>query len=304
MTTLARVRSVRFVAPSGFVPDVTTLDRAAAYFAARGWQVQADDAVFERHLRFAGADDLRLASLMQAAQSDAPLVVAVRGGYGLSRLLDHIDWSRVADSGKIFVGSSDFTAFGLALYAHTRAISFHGPMANADFGAPVVSAFTDRHFWQVMENDQVLVEVRANGQPKVDVEGIVWGGNLSMVCALLGTPHFPKIRKGILFLEDVGEQPYAIERMLLQLHQAGVLRQQQAVLLGAFTQYRLSEADNGFDLDAVIDYVRQTAGVPVLTGLPVGHVSDKLTLPIGARCGLTSQRGGYRLYLEGYPTLE
>ena len=296
--------SVRFVAPSGFLPDPQTLDRAAAYFAARGWQAEADDAVFERHLRFAGPDALRLASLNQAAQSDAALIVAVRGGYGMSRLLDHIDWHAMADSGKTFVGYSDFTAFQLALYAHTRTVSFHGPMANADFGAKAPSAFMDRHFWHVMENDQVLIDISANGQPKVDTEGVLWGGNLSMVCALLGTKHFPKVRKGILFLEDIGEQPYAVERMLLQLDQAGVLRQQEAVLLGAFTQFKLGDADNGFDLDAVVDFARNTFGVPILTGLPFGHVPDKLTLPIGARCGVSSRRGGYRLYLAGYPTLE
>lgn len=298
------VRKIAFVAPSGWTADTSTLDRAAAYFARRGWAVEADDMVYARHERFAGEDAARAQALMHAATaSDAEVVMAVRGGYGLSRLLDRLDWKAIGRSRKMFVGHSDFTAFHLALLAKTRRISFAGPMANFDFGAKTPNAFMESHFWRVLENDEVIVDVAALRQPKVDAAGLLWGGNLSMVAALVGTPYLPKIDGGILFLEDVGEHPYAVERMLHQLRHAGVLERQRAVLLGAFTEYKLGANDNGYSFDTMVAYVRKAFDVPVLTGLPFGHVHDKLTLPVGAHCHVLSVRGGYRFYIGGHPTL-
>ena len=117
--------------------------------------------------------------------------------------------------------------------------------------------------------------------PDVAVEGTLWGGNLALVAHLVGTPHLPRVDGGILFLEDVGEHPYRIERMLHQLHFAGVLGAQRAVLLGTFTGYATGPNDNGYDLAAVVDDARRRFGVPICTGLPFGHVPDKLTLPVG-----------------------
>jgi muramoyltetrapeptide carboxypeptidase len=118
------------------------------------------------------------------------------------------------------------------------------------------------------------------------VRGTLWGGNLSMVCALLGTPHWPRIRGGVLFLEDVNEHPYRIERCLLQLRQAGVIDTQKAVVLGAFTEYRKSPLDRGYGLRSAFEALRATTRTPVLGGLPFGHVPTKVSLPIGAAVDL------------------
>lgn len=297
-------RRITFVAPSGWTADPAQLDRAAAYFSRRGWLVTADDAVFARHERFAGEDAVRAQALMQAATSGADIVMAVRGGYGMSRLLDSLDWKTLGDSRALFFGHSDFTAFHLALLARTGRISFAGPMANFDFGASRVDAYTADHFWRVLENDEVVIDVTVHGQPKVDADGVLWGGNLCMVSALVGTPYLPQVENGILFLEDVAEHPYAVERMLYQLWHAGILGRQRAVLLGAFTDYRLGANDNGYTFDTMVGHARKAFDLPILTGLPFGHVHPKLTLPVGAHCHVKSRRGGYRLYLGGYPTLD
>jgi muramoyltetrapeptide carboxypeptidase len=110
-----------------------------------------------------------------------------------------------------------------------------------------------------------------------------------MVVSLLGTPHWPKIKDGILFLEDVNEPPYRVERMLLQLQQAGVLQRQQAVLLGAFSDWRKSPLDRGYNLKSAISCVRSACTTPILTGLPFGHVPTKVMLPVGARVQLVVQ---------------
>jgi muramoyltetrapeptide carboxypeptidase len=112
-------------------------------------------------------------------------------------------------------------------------------------------------------------------------DAVLWGGNLSVLVSLLGTPYFPAVRGGVLFLEDIAEHPYRVERMLTQLLHAGVLAQQKAVVLGQFTQYKLTSHDAGFKLASVVDWLRQQIKVPVLTDLPFGHVGTKVCLPVG-----------------------
>ena len=123
----------------------------------------------------------------------------------------------------------------------------------------------------------------------LQAHGQLWGGNLCMVSSLLGTAHWPKVKGGVLFLEDVNEHPYRIERSLLQLHQAGVLDAQRAVLLGAFSDWRKSPMDRGYTLKSAVAHLRSLTKVPILTGLPFGHVPTKVCLPVGQRVTLVVQ---------------
>ena len=123
----------------------------------------------------------------------------------------------------------------------------------------------------------------------LELRGRLWGGNLSVLLSLLGTPHWPRVKGGVLFIEDVGEHPYRIERMLLQLQQAGVLQAQKAVLLGAFTAWRKSPLDRGYGMKSAVAHLRSVCTVPVITGLPFGHVPTKVSLPVGARVQLVVQ---------------
>jgi len=118
------------------------------------------------------------------------------------------------------------------------------------------------------------------------VKGLLWGGNLTVLCSLLGTPHWPAVKGGILFLEDVNEHPYRVERMLLQLEQAGVLRQQKAVVLGAFSGWKPTPLDRGYGMKAVLARLRSASRTPMLSGLPFGHVHPKVSLPVGRRVQL------------------
>ena len=129
-------------------------------------------------------------------------------------------------------------------------------------------------------------------------EGLLWGGNLAMLAHLAGTPWLPAVEGGVLFVEDINEHPYRIERMLLQLLHAGVLERQRAILLADFSGYKLSDYDNGYDFSRMVDYLREHLGLPILTGLPFGHMREKLTLPVGAHCRLESDAEGFRLQLS------
>jgi muramoyltetrapeptide carboxypeptidase len=161
-------------------------------------------------------------------------------------------------------------------------VTFAGPMASYDFGAVAPSPYTLENCFGILGSDEWVAECALDGPSRVACSGTLWGGNLAMVAHLAGTPYLPDIDGGILFLEDVNEHPYRVERMLLQLHQAGVLGKQQAVLLGDFSNYKLGPGDNGYDFDSMLAFVRASVGVPVLCGLEYGHGRRRVTIPCGA----------------------
>ena len=288
---------------SGYPIDDAALARGIARLEAQGCIVHNYYQPERKFQRFAGTDAERLAQLnAAAADPDCQIVLALRGQYGISRILPHIDFRAMADSGKLFSGFSDLTAFHMGLYQATGRISFAGPMST-DFLAAEPVKYTLQQFWDCLRGPTHSVRGSAAGNPLVDVQGTLWGGNLAMVNHLLGTPFWPQIDGGILFLEDIGEHPYRIERMLLQLHFAGVLERQRAIVLGDISGYRLAPHDNGYDFDAMLAYIRGLLRVPVLTGLPFGHGEVRCTLPFGAQAHLASDAEGFDLTVSGYPTL-
>ncbi len=300
-----RPLTIGVVAPSGYAADPHAAARGLQRLRELGHTVRDFPASYSPHQRFAATDAERVAQLHAAARDpDIELVIALRGGYGLSRLLPEIDFALLAASGKRWVGHSDFTVLQLALLATTGAASFAGPMICDDFCRPDPSEFTLNQFWRCVNSPSLRIDVAAAGNPAVQASGRLWGGNLAMLCHLVGTRWLPSVDGGILFVEDINEHPYRVERMLLQLAHAGVLGRQNAVLLGDFSGYRLTDTDNGYDFDSMADYLRRRLDVPVLHGLPFGHTRDKLTLPVGAHCVLRSDAAGFSLDLSGYPFLQ
>ena len=280
------------LAPAGFATDPAAVARAVARLSGLGHGVHLDATAESRWQRFSAPDDARLAAIERvAADPDADVALILRGGYGLTRIVDRIDFDAVGRSGKRWLGHSDFTTFQLAALARAGMVTFAGPMASYDFGAEQPSVFTFENCFGVLGNREWTVECALDGPSQVECSGVLWGGNLTMVSHLVGTPYLPEISGGILFLEDVAEHPYRIERMLYQLLHAGVLARSRAVLLGAFTGYQLNVNDGGYDLVSAIAHIRSRVPVPVFTGLPFGHVREKLTLPVGGRCTLRSRDG-------------
>lgn len=295
---------IAIVAPGSYAPDPEAVERGIARLEAQGILVHNYYDHARRHLRFGDTDEGRLAQLeAAAADPDVQVVMALRGAYGMTRLMPRIDFDRMADSGKIFVGFSDITAFQMGLYAKRRAISYAGPMFGGDFGAEPPVDFTLDDFWRCLAGPTHTIVGQGAGNPTLETSGTVWGGNLAMICSLLGTPYFPRIDDGILWLEDIAEHPYRIERMLLQLMQAGVLDRQRAIVLGDFSGYRLGPMDNGYDFDAMLAYLRSTLPCPVLTGLEFGHIPRRVTIPFGAEGRLLASGDSWQLTLSHYPTL-
>jgi muramoyltetrapeptide carboxypeptidase len=298
--------TIHLFSPSGVLaaPAALALTRAARRMRALGLDVHTDESARARHQRLAGDDDVRLAAIHRVATEAPSIAMATRGGYGLTRLLDGIDWALLARSvaqGTRWIGHSDFTGLQIGLLAHAgqagESMSWAGPMATDDFGradeAGGVDEVTRDCFLEAMSGELEAVGFRTEpGFDGLQVRGRLWGGNLSILLSLLGTPHWPAarlIKGGVLFLEDVNEHPYRVERGLLQLHQAGVLGAQKAVVLGQFTGFKPSPLDRGFSMKTVVAHVRSLTPVPVLTGLPFGHVATKVSLPLGRQVQLLVQ---------------
>jgi len=280
--------------PSGAVRDKAAFKRGVARLKKLGHVVELDADALSSHTRFAGDDATRLAAIHRAADSGADVALISRGGYGLTRLLADIKYKQVAKAiakGTQFVGLSDFTAFQNALLAKTGAVTWAGPALGEDFGAEQPDDIMEACFDDMVSGQGEgagwhfsVTCAAANIKRRPGVwahDAVLWGGNLAVLVSMLGTPYFPQIKNGVLFLEDVGEHPYRIERMLTQLLHAGVLAQQKAIVLGQFNSYKLTPHDKGFKLQSVVDWLRTQIKTPVLTDLPFGHVPTKLCLPVG-----------------------
>lgn len=302
-------RSFHLIAPSGYCHNQTAAQRAVARLEAEGHHIAHQSVITRRFQRFAGDDAQRLNDINQLASLSVlpDIVLAVRGGYGASRLLDHIDYiglqRRLLNQPTALCGHSDFTAIQLALLAQTGLITFSGPMLAGNFGAETLSEFTLAHFWQALTLPAVTINWRSESPDEGRWQGTLWGGNLAMICSLTGTPWLPQIDGGILVIEDVNEPPFRIERMLIQLQQSGILARQQAIITGSFTSTSLSEYDNGFDFSTVWQRIRHDDQIPVVSDLAFGHDADTVTLPLGASATLQVDRGAARLTFTGHPTL-
>lgn len=294
---------VAIVAPSGYAPASVDLLRADALLTAQGCDVRHFDDPAARHQRFAASDGERLRGLHDAARNpEVDIVIALRGGYGASRLLDAIDFPLLVNSGKRFVGHSDFTAVQMGMLVHGGG-SFAGPMICSDFARAEISDFTMTEFWRCLRGPTHAVAFHTDANAVVDATGVLWGGNLAMLAHLVGTPWMPVIEGGILFLEDINEHPFRVERMLLQLLHAGLLARQAAIVLGDFSEGRTGEYDNGYDFQAMLAFVRSRVGVPILTGLPFGHIRDMVTLAVGSTATLRADGTDATLTMRDYRSL-
>ncbi len=319
--------TIGIFSPSGAL-NTERLDAAVATLEAQGYRVKVAAAATKEWRYFAGNDHERVASFQHmVADPSINAMMMSRGGYGMSRLLHLIDWNAVADSKKVFCGFSDFTAFNCAALATAKLITYAGPGAASDFdwrgdirqstnGETNSDALKDEalknaadhrfmaaHCWSALAGEHInagpyTVQHDTTGAKEYtsqEIVGPIFGSNLSLFSHLVGTPYLPHIEGGILFLEEIAEEPYAIERMLFQLFHAGILHKQKALIFGDFTDCEPTSGRYPYTLAHVVETMQTLLPYPVLTGLPFGHVARKLTIPYGAEATLRISDGSFSL---------
>ena len=272
---------VALVSPSGPLRDERDLERAIENTRSLGWEPVVGAHVLERDGYLAGSDEHRLADLNRfAADSSIDAVWCLRGGYGTMRLLDGLDLDAWRARPKPLIGYSDITALHAALNAGAGLVTYHGPTARAE-----LTRFTRDSFERVVSRGasgyaitgETMVCLRAGR-----ARGRLVGGNLALVAALVGTPYAFDLDGAILVVEDVNEAVYRIDRMLMQLWLGGGLRRVAGIAFGRFTDIPAEPSDAERPLDRVLGEFVDRCGVPAVGGLPVGHVPDHVTFPIGA----------------------
>jgi muramoyltetrapeptide carboxypeptidase len=276
-------------------------DRAVEILNGLGFKVKVGKNVRARYGYLAGTDKQRIDDLHEAFRDpEVEAVWCLRGGYGAGRLLPYLDYDLIRRNPKPLIGYSDITALHLAIHKKTGLVSFHGPVAGSDFPENTL-----RHFTAVAMRPEMPYTLSI---PPKDVElpgpeflpfvisegiaeGVLTGGNLSLLSAMVGTEYLPSFRGKIVFIEDIGEQPYRIDRMFVQLMQGSDLADAAGIALGVFSDCQPKGNSPSLSLVQTLKECLGNMGMPVVYGLPFGHVAHNATLPMGIKAALDAGKG-------------
>jgi muramoyltetrapeptide carboxypeptidase len=299
------------IAPASAPPDPIAVDRAIAVLEKLGFKIKLAPHVHRRLGYLAGPDRDRASDLMAMfTDKKVDAILCVRGGYGTARLLPLLDYQAIRAHAKIFVGYSDITSLHCAFLIKAGLISFHGPMLNSEFAHADLPHFTMQSFLQCLASLKTPANIATGyGEKTVKiirrgiVRGQLIGGNLSLLCTVIGTPWQPSFKNRILFLEDVGEAPYRWDRMLTHLLNCGLLQQVAGIAIGLNADCEDPRAKTAKEYRQTLEEVLQERlvplRIPIVTGLPFGHVPHNATLPVGVRAELDANRGELRLLESG-----
>lgn len=285
--------TVALTAPAGIVYDESEFDRMQNVLESMGLNVVFGEYVRERYGYLAGTDHQRARDLNRFfANPDIKAIIAVRGGWGTARILPLLDYDMIRENPKIYCGFSDNTTIHLALLKYCGLTSFHGPNGTSEW-----TALTKDNFRSVLMNGEES-EFRSNSEVSTLIPGIVdgWlvGGNLSILATSLGTPYQPDTEGAILFTEDIGEEPYKVDRMLTHLKEAGALDGIRGFIFGRCTNCR-GPSSSQFSLREVLLHHIRPLGVPAIMGADIGHDPDNFTVPLGIQARLDADQGFFSL---------
>ncbi|TLU88628.1 MAG: LD-carboxypeptidase [Chlorobium sp.] len=292
--------TIGLISPSSHCAHPDRIEQAVRYIEKNGYRVEPS-----RHLNCidtdpAIADGHKLLDLHDMFTNPGiQAIICLRGGAGASRLLKKINYDIIAANPKILVGYSDITALSLAVFAKTGLISFSGPMLATELYGP--SAYTEEHFWGMLTSPSYALSIRNHENHSIScirpgkAEGRLIGGNLSVLSSMIGTPFLSSFRNTLLFMEDINEPAYRIDRMFAHLSNAGLLGECSGIMLGQFTGDTETSAEEEFRLQHIFRYYSEPDQMngPVMRGLSYGHIRDLMTIPVGARFFLETAASGY-----------
>lgn len=293
---------IGLISPASTPENPEKINEGVRYLESIGYCVVIGKNVGKVRGYLAGTDEERLNDLHEMfANKNVKAIFCVRGGYGTIRFLDRIDYNLIKKNPKIFVGYSDITALQLAIFKKTGLITFSGPMPAVDF-AGEVNQFTAENFWRMVTSTKPFGKMKNPENEKISclnhgkAKGILIGGNLSLVCSLLGTPFFPELNKNILFLEDVDEKPYRIDRYFAQLKLSKVFDKVAGIILCSFTACEETDASKkSLSLNEVVYDYFSKLNKPTLYNFIYGHINPKNTMPIGVKAAIDCNKGAVEI---------
>ena len=289
---------IGIIAPSSPVQDTERIEKGVKYLESLGYRVLLGNSVYSSHGYLAGNDSERLDDLHSMFKNkDVKAIIALRGGFGTTRLLDQINYRVIRENPKILVGYSDITALQMVIYSQCKMVTFAGPMLATDFGGDI-GPFTEENFWKMITSNKKVGKLYNPEDEKFFIlnkgrdEGVLLGGNLSVLCSIAGSKYLPSFKKSILLLEEINEPPYRVDRMLTHLRLTGLFKDILGIILGRFVDcYESDSTKQTLTLNEVIAEHLTPLKMPVLYNFKHGHIPDTLTVPIGVKCKLNSSRG-------------
>lgn len=279
---------VALMAPAGAIFNEEAITKSRSALEAMGFRVKVGATATAKSGYLAGDDGFRAKEFVDfITDPEVKAIVALRGGWGCARMLPMIDMSIIPDNPKIICGFSDITTLLLAIYRQTGLVTFHGPVGNSTWEGATTTNFLDvvqaRKSPLVLSNPEMKVVAQGYGS------GTLIGGNLSILCSLIGTSFLPDFKGAILFLEETEEEPYRVDRLLTQLSLCGILDKLSGVVFGTCAKCEAEEPDKSFTLDEVLDHHFKSRNYPVVKGFAIGHIKDKFTLPVGVHAELDTK---------------
>lgn len=295
---LKKEDTIGLISPGSYISD-ESLEKAVKNIEGLGFKVKLSKNIRAKKGFIAGTDVQRLADI-HAMFSDKSVVGiwCARGGYGCGRLLPHLNYKLIKQNPKILIGYSDITALLNAIYCKTGLIGFHGPVGASDF-----SDYSLQHLENLLINpteNYVIKPLHEESSPfqiinRGKATGKLIGGNLSLLASMAGTPYLPDFKNKIILLEDIGEKPYRLDRMLVQLHQSTNLAQAAGIALGVFADCEAKEGSDSLSLSETLEGQLKHLNIPTVYGLTFGHIGNMATFPIGAEVELEAQKGTIKI---------
>ncbi|MBI6118641.1 S66 peptidase family protein [Salegentibacter maritimus] len=299
--------TVGVVSPSSAIFETEPYEIAKENLEAMGLKVKFGDFVKGRYGHLAGTDEERAGELNDMFRNDTiKAIMALRGGSGAARILDKLDYKAVKNNPKIFIGYSDITALHLAIYQKTGLVTFHGPLAVSTW-----NSFSFDYFKRLLfDNEKITftnptdkgdnltqIKNRIRTIRKGEATGRLIGGNLAVLTGIMGSEYFPTNWDGnILYLEDVGEQIYAVDRMMSQLQLGGVLDKISGFVFGKCTNCKPGGSGYGsLTMEEVIDHYIKPLNIPAFSGAMIGHIDDNVTIPNGLKAKINATKGSIEL---------
>jgi muramoyltetrapeptide carboxypeptidase len=288
---------IAVIAPGGAVFKSSNIKRFESILTNLGFRVLNGKTLTARYGQFAGSDALRAQEMNEMfANPEVKGIITMRGGSGCARILSLLDYDLIRDNPKVFMGMSDITSLLISIYAKSGLVGFHGPVGYSSW-----ERFTLEHFRHtVMEGKEVLMQNPSNNAGFYTINsgkarGQLMGGNLTVLTNMLGSNFLPDWKGKILFLEEINEETYRVDRMLNQLKMNGIFDQINGVIIGKFRNCEPEEADKSLSLEQAVKGYLEPIGKPAFYGSMIGHIKDKFTIPMGVEVEMDANTGNIRM---------